>query len=340
MLMELDEGHPYYEKLRAIEKQVQSGADLTRQLLGFARGGRYEVKPTDLNEIISRAAAMFGRTKKEIRMHEKYCARIWAVDADRGQMDQVLLNLFVNAWQAMPGGGDLFLETDNVNLDTDYVAPYEIKPGPYVKVSITDTGVGMDEKTRQRIFDPFFTTKEMGRGAGLGLASAYGIIKGHSGFINVYSEKGHGTTFNIYLPASNQEVVKEKPSAGAIRKGIETILVVDDERMILDVTQGMLESLGYRALIAQGGAEAMEIYRADHGKIDLVILDMIMPGMGGGELLDRMKAVHAEVKVLLSSGYSINGEAEAIMARGARLFLQKPFRLDDLSQKIREALGK
>ena len=210
MLMELDAGHPHYEKLRAIEKQVQSGADLTRQLLGFARGGRYEVKPTDLNDLIARAAAMFGRTKKEIRMHEKYCEGIWAVDADRGQMDQVLLNLFVNAWQAMPGGGDLFLETDNVHLDAAYVAPYEIKPGPYVKVSVTDTGVGMDEKTRQRIFDPFFTTREMGRGTGLGLASAYGIIKGHGGFINVYSEKGHGTTFNIYLPASNREVVRKE----------------------------------------------------------------------------------------------------------------------------------
>jgi two-component system, cell cycle sensor histidine kinase and response regulator CckA len=338
MLLELDESHPHYEKLRAIEKQVKSGADLTRQLLGFARGGRYEVKPTDLNELIAREVAMFGRTKKEIRIHEKYCTGDWSVDVDRGQIEQVLLNLLVNAWQAMPGGGDLFVETENVNLGTDYAAPYEIKPGPYVKTSITDTGVGMDEKTRRRIFDPFFTTKEMGRGAGLGLASAYGIIKGHSGFINVYSEKGHGTTFNLYLPASNREVVREEPFADTILKGHETVLVVDDEHMILEVTQGMLERLGYRTLVAHSGLEAMEIYQVDHGKIDLVILDMIMPGMGGGELLDRMKAVNAEVKVILSSGYSLNGEAKAIMARGARLFLQKPFRLDDLSQKIREAL--
>jgi PAS domain S-box-containing protein len=338
MLLELDEDHPHYEKLRAIERQVQSGADLTRQLLGFARGGRYEVKPTDLNELIAQAAAMFGRTKKEIRMHEKYGEGLWAVDADRGQMDQMLLNLFVNAWQAMPGGGDLFLETENVNLDTAHVAPYEIKPGPYVKVSVTDTGVGMDEKTMQRIFDPFFTTREMGRGTGLGLASAYGIIKGHGGFINVYSEKGHGTTFNIYLPASKQEALREAPSASAIRRGHERVLVVDDERMILDVTREMLEGLGYRVLVAQNGAEAMEIYQADRGKIDLVILDMIMPGMGGAEILDRMKAVHADVRVILSSGYSLNGEAREIMARGAKMFLQKPFRLADLSQKIREAL--
>ena len=339
MLMELDAGHPHYEKLRAIEKQVQSGADLTRQLLGFARGGRYEVRPTDMNRLIAATAALFGRTKKEIRIHEKYGEGLWAVDADRGQMDQVLLNLFVNAWQAMPGGGDLFLQTDNVHLDTASVAPYEIQPGPYVKVSVTDTGVGMDEKTRQRIFDPFFTTREMGRGTGLGLASAYGIIKGHGGFINVYSEKGHGTTFSIYLPASTREAVREAPPKSAIRRGHETVLVVDDEPMILDVTREMLEGLGYRALVAQGGADALEVYRADHGRIDLVILDMIMPGMGGGELLDRMKAVNPGVRVILSSGYSINGEAKAILARGARLFLQKPFRLDDLSQKIREALG-
>jgi PAS domain S-box-containing protein len=338
MLMELDAGHPHYEKLRAIEKQVQSGADLTQQLLGFARGGRYEVRPTDMNRLIAATAAMFGRTKKEIRIHEKYGEGLWAVDADRGQMDQVLLNLFVNAWQAMPGGGDLFLQTDNIHLDTAYVAPYEIQPGPYVKVSVTDTGVGMDEKTRQRIFDPFFTTREMGRGTGLGLASAYGIIKGHGGFINVYSEKGHGTTFSIYLPASTREAVREAPSAGVIRRGHETVLVVDDEHMILDVTREMLEGLGYRALVAQGGADALEIYRADHEQIDLIILDMIMPGMGGGELLDRMKDVNPGVRVILSSGYSINGEAKAILARGARLFLQKPFRLDDLSQKIRGAL--
>jgi len=339
MLMALDAGHPHYEKLRAIEEQVQSGANLTRQLLGFARGGRYEVKPTDLNDLIAATAAMFGRTKKEIRIHEKYGKGIWAVDADRGQMEQVLLNLFVNAWQAMPGGGDLFLQTDNVHLDLASVTPYEIRPGTYVKFSVTDTGVGMDEKTRQRIFDPFFTTREMGRGTGLGLASAYGIIKGHGGFIHVYSEKGHGTTFNIYLPASDRATVREKPEAEAIRRGHDTILVVDDERMILNVTREMLAGLGYRVLVAQGGDDAMEIYRTDHGNIDLVILDMIMPGMGGGELLDRMKAVNADCRVVLSSGYSLNGEAKAIMERGASIFLQKPFRLAELSQKIREALG-
>jgi two-component system, cell cycle sensor histidine kinase and response regulator CckA len=338
MLMGMDKSHPHYEKLRAIEDQVQSGADLSRQLLGFARGGRYEVKPTDLNELIGKAAAMFGRTKKEILIHEKYAKNIWIVDVDRGQIEQVLLNLFVNAWQAMPGGGELFLATENIALDASAIGPYELKSGPYVKLSITDTGVGMDENTRRRIFDPFFTTKGMGRGTGLGLASTYGIIKGHEGFINVYSERGHGATFNIYLPASHKKMIGEDNASGDTRTGDETILVVDDEDMIADVTRDMLEGLGYHVLVARSGQEAVEIYEANPGTIDLVILDMIMPGMNGGETFDRIKSLNADVKVILSSGYSINDMAKAIMERGVRSFLQKPFRLDILSQRIRDAL--
>jgi PAS domain S-box-containing protein len=338
MLMEVDAGHPHFEKLQAIEQQVRSGADLTRQLLGFARGGRYEVKPTEINELIARAAAMFGRTKKEIHIHEKYGAGVWTVEVDRGQMNSVLLNLFVNAWQAMPVGGELFLETANVSLDASRAAPYSIQPGSYVKVSVTDTGVGMDEQTRQRIFDPFFSTREMGRGTGLGLASAYGIIKGHGGFIDVYSEKGYGTTFSIYLPASQREAVAEDRLDGEIRMGHETLLVVDDEKMILDVTGEMLEGLGYQVLAARGGAEALAIYRAQQEKIALVVLDMIMPDMDGGEVLDGLKAVNPDVRVVLSSGYSLNGAAKSLMDRGVCSFLQKPFRLSELSLKIREAL--
>ncbi len=205
MMLDLEEGHPHYEKLKAIESQVQSGSDLTRQLLGFARGGRYEVKPTDLNELVGKTARMFGRTKKEIRIDEKYEPGLWSVEADRGQLEQVFLNLFVNAWQAMPGGGDLSLETSNVELDEGFCRIYGIKPGSYVKMTVSDTGMGMDERTRQRIFDPFFTTKEMRRGTGLGLASAYGILKGHGGVITVWSEPGQGTRFEIYLPASGCE---------------------------------------------------------------------------------------------------------------------------------------
>ncbi|MBA4397442.1 MAG: hypothetical protein C0394_08685 [Syntrophus sp. (in: bacteria)] len=339
MLLDTDENHPHYKKLKAIETQVQSGADLTRQLLGVARIGRYEVKPTDLNELIHKTASLFGRTKKEIRIHEKYEASPWTVDCDRGQIEQVLLNLFVNAWQAMPGGGEIYLETRNFNLDENYTKPFSVVQGRYVRISVTDTGVGMDEKTRERIFDPFFTTKEMGRGTGLGLASAYGIVKGHAGIINVYSERGHGTTFNICLPASNAEAIAEAEPSGNIITGNETVLIVDDEPTVLNVAAEMLKGLGYQVMAAGGGRQAIEIYKANHGKIDLVILDMIMPDMGGGETYLALKAITPGVKVILSSGYSINGEAETIMDQGVQAFLQKPFDMAGLARKIRDVLG-
>ena len=330
--------HPDYERLKNIEQGAKTGAELTRQLLGFARGGKYEVKPTDLNELIERTSDMFGRTKKEIAIHTKYQKDIWAVEVDQGQIEQVLLNLYVNAWQAMPGGGDLYIETENVTLDEDYVKPFDVEPGRYVKISVTDTGVGMDEATKQRIFEPFFTTREMGRGTGLGLASVYGIIRNHGGIINVYSEKGKGTTFEIYLPVSQRELIKEKELPEELLKGTETILLVDDEDMIIDVCGKILKVLGYKILIARSGKETIELYKANRDKIDMVILDMIMPGVGGGETYDRIKEIKPDIKVLLSSGYSINGQAEEILDRGCDGFIQKPFNMRQFSQKIREIL--
>ena len=338
MLCDMEPGHPHYEKLRSIEDQVKSAAELTRQLLGFARRGKYEVKPTNLNDILESTSTMFGRTRREITIHRKIQEDLWAVEVDRGQIEQVLLNIYVNAWQAMPGGGDLFLETKNVIVDGNFEKRYSIKPGRYVKVSVTDTGVGMDEKTRERIFEPFFTTKEMGRGTGLGLASSYGIIKGHGGFINVYSEKGNGTTFEIYLPASKKEVSVEKPPAKEILKGYETILLVDDEEMVINVSRAMLDFLGYRIIVAGSGQEAIEIYKARQEEIDLVILDMIMPGMGGSETFEFLKKINPQIKVLLSSGYSVNGRPARMLDQGCRAFIQKPFSMGDLSQKIREVL--
>ncbi|MDX9823208.1 MAG: PAS domain S-box protein, partial [Syntrophales bacterium] len=205
MLHDLEKRHPHFDLLKKIEEQVRSGADLTKQLLGFARGGRYEVKALDLNEVVEKSSTLFGRTRKEIAIHRRLQPDLWGVEADRGQLEQVMLNLFVNAWHAMPEGGSLYLDTRNVDVEEDYVKPFDLKAGRYVRISVTDTGIGMDEKTRKRIFEPFFTTKEMGRGVGLGLASVYGIVRGHRGFINVYSEKDKGTTFNIYLPASDRK---------------------------------------------------------------------------------------------------------------------------------------
>jgi PAS domain S-box-containing protein len=340
MLMGNDSSHPHFEHLNGIIKYVEGGANLTRQLLGFARSGKYEVKTTNLNELVKNHNQMFGRTKKEITIREKYEENLWSTEVDRRQIEQVLMNLYINALQAMPGGGDLYVQTENIIIDENYIKPYMIQLGKYIKVSITDTGVGMDKATQKRIFDPFFTTKEMGRGTGLGLASVYGIIKNHDGFINVYSEKGEGTTFNFYLPASEGKIVDEKELAEDILEGYETVLLVDDEDMIIEVGKPILEQMGYNVLIATGGKEALDIYEKNKQEIDIVILDMIMPGIGGGETYDRLKELNPAIKVLLSSGYSINGQATKILERGCDGFIQKPFNVLDLSRKIRGILDK
>ncbi len=339
MLFDLDRSHPHYESLKKVEEQVKSGANLASQLLAFARRGKYEVKATDLNQIVQQSSGIFERTRKEIKVFRKYQEKIWPVEVDRNQIEQVLLNLYVNAWQAMQEGGNLYLETQNITLGPDYLKPFAVQPGRYVRISIQDTGAGMDKKTAARIFEPFFTTKEMGRGTGLGLASVYGIVKNHGGFITVYSEVGHGTTFHIYLPASEKEVGEEKKPTWEILGGKETVLLVDDEETIIEVMQKALLLTGFKVLVARGGEEAVEVFKKNRERIDIVILDMIMPGMGGGKVFDALRAIQPGVKVVLSSGYSIDGEASQIMARGCNGFIQKPFGIKELSQKIREVMG-
>lgn len=332
MLLETDTLHPHYKKLKSTEECVKSAASLTSQLLGFARGGKFEVKPTDLNKVLKNTTEMFARTKKEIKLHTEYQENIWTVEVDQSQLEQVMLNILINAWQAMPGGGDIFIRTENFTGDGE--KPYSLQPGQYVKISVTDTGVGMDEATRQRIFEPFFTTKEMGRGTGLGLASVYGIIKNHGGSIYVESEVGKGATFNIYLPASAKEPVNEASHPDEVLKGSGTVLLVDDDSIIIEVGMDVLERLGYQVMTARSGEEAIDVYKKNKDRIDIILLDMIMPDMGGGETFDRLKEINPAVRVLLLSGYSINGLATKILNRGCKGFLQKPFRIADLSTKI------
>jgi two-component system cell cycle sensor histidine kinase/response regulator CckA len=337
MLLKTKNDHVSYEKLKNIETYVESGTELTKQLLGFARRGKYYAIATDLNDVIDKSASMFGRTKKEIRIHSDLQPDIWTVEVDRGQIEQALLNLYVNAWQAMPQGGDLYLKTENVILDADFInkKPYKVEAGDHIKITVTDTGSGIDKETQERIFEPFFTTKEMGRGTGLGLASVYGIIKSHGGYINVYSEAEIGTTFSIYLPASGKEVQQEKREPiVTVSKGSGTILLIDDEEMIIKVGEELLQELGYKVLVARSGQGAIKLYQKNADKIDLVIMDMIMPGMGGGETFDHLKKINPDIKVLLSSGYSINGQASEILERGCDGFIQKPFNINQLSEKI------
>ncbi|MBN1546254.1 MAG: response regulator [Syntrophaceae bacterium] len=339
VLMGLDSSHNHFDKIKNIEDQVKSGVSLTRQLLNFAIPREQEFVPVDMNEIISKTAAMFGRTRKELVIEEILEPELGFVKADKGQIEQVLLNLYVNASQAMPGGGHLTLRTEGISLSSEEARTYFVQEGDFVRISITDTGVGMDEKTRERIFDPFFTTKEMGRGYGLGLASVYGIVRGHQGFVEVHSQKGKGSTFILNLPKAYEHAEsREIQTKEDILRGQETVLFVDDEMTIIEVMQDILEALGYRVLTANSGEEAVRIYNSTKDEVDLVILDVIMPGMGGMETFEAIRALNPKVKVILSSGYSMNQIAKEIMDKGCRAFIQKPFNIETISQKVREVL--
>jgi two-component system cell cycle sensor histidine kinase/response regulator CckA len=341
MLLDTDSSHPNRERLENIEKSVQNASKLTSQLLRYARQGGYEIRPIGLNQLVKETSDTFAMTKKEIRVHQELSKDLFRINGEQGQIEQILLNLYVNAADAMRGGGDLFLKTMNATPKHMKGKPYKVKPGNHVLLTVRDTGIGMDKRTQERIFDPFFTTKGMGRGMGLGLASVYGIIKAHGGYIDVESKKGHGTTFRIYLPASSEkEVIKEKELPEKILKGKETILLVDDEDIVLDVGEQMLKTLGYKLSLAKSGREAIELYNKNRDTIDMVLLDMIMPDMGGGEAYDRMKEINPDIKVLLSSGYSIDGQATEILKRGCDGFIQKPFHMQELSQRVRKILDK
>jgi len=338
MRMRLDPESPLLEKLGKAENIVTSATQMTRQLLGYAREGRYEAKPLNLNQLVSDSSEIFAVTRKEVKVHRTLSAELSFIKADKSQIEQILWNLFVNAADAMPSGGELFIRTDEVS-DSDFGSHlFKVAPGTYIRLVISDTGVGMDPKTKAMIFEPFFTTKPIGKGTGLGLASVYGIIKAHGGYIDVESQEGRGTVFYIYLPTSQEEVPQEEAAPTEAVAGSETILLVEDEEVVLEISEEILNVLGYHVLIARNGEEALAVYRSKQQPVDLVILDMVMPGMGGGETFDRLREIDPSLKVLLSSGYSLDGQAKEILQRGCNGFIQKPFDIKQLSQKIREVL--
>ncbi|MFC1859491.1 ATP-binding protein, partial [Thermodesulfobacteriota bacterium] len=340
MLLDVDPAHPHFEFLKKIERMVKSGSRLTSQLLGYAKKGKYEVKPTNLNHLVIETSEIFGRTRREVIINRNLADNLLLIEADQGQIEQVLLNLYVNAWQAMPEGGDLFIKTKNASHKEITSKLYKPQKGNYVALTIRDKGVGMDKKTQERIFDPFFTTKDMLRGTGLGLASAYGIIQNHGGHIEVESKKGKGTTFNIYFPASKKEIQEEVEASEEIAIGKEMILLVDDEEMILETEEQILKILGYKVVTARNGKAALKIYKKYKDEIELVILDMIMPSSGGREAYDNIMEINPGAKILLASGYSIDGQAGQILKKGYDGFIQKPFNIMELSMKIREILDK
>lgn len=336
----ITEDHPFYRHLDTIERSALRAADLTAKLLAFARGGRYDVKPVNINAIVKETVSILERSiDKAIAIQTMLDDHVPSVEGDPGQLQQVLMNLCVNARDAISGAGTIIIETSHGVLDEEFVKTHlEARVGHYVILTVSDTGMGMDKPTLQRIFDPFFTTKEKGKGTGLGLSMVYGIVKAHGGFIRVYSEPGRGSTFRVYLPASTKSVTHQEQERQDVRGGTETILVVDDEEHVRSLVSDILESAGYRVLTASDGEEALEIYRRQGDKIDMVILDMIMPRLGGRETYEKLREINAAVLVLLSSGYSENGTAREVLDRGAAGFLQKPYRSHELLKKLRHVL--
>ena len=339
ILSDMNEPHPHVERLRNIENLVKSGARLTGQLLGYARKGKYEARPISLNRVVEETADTFGSARKEIMIYRNLATDVLAIEADQGQIVQVLLNLFINAADAMPNGGKLIIETMNISHLHIKNKTYHAKPGNYVLLKISDTGLGMAKETMDRMFEPFFTTKKMGRGTGLGLASVYGIVKAHGGYIDVDSETDKGTTFSVYLPATEKKPQKDIESTGPSTGSTETILLIDDDEMVLETGAMMLKRLGYTVFSADNGKTALRIYEQKRDHIEMVILDMIMPDISGSETYDALKKVDPDVKVLLSSGYSIDGQAEEILGRGCDGFIQKPFTMEELSMKVQEILN-
>lgn len=340
LMMEYNPEHPHYQRLNRIEEYVRRGAELTRQLLGFAREGKYEPKTLFLNDLIRKSAQFFIETRKEIEGRFELQEDLHPIEADAGQLEQVFLNIFINAAHAMPKGGCIHIATNNVTLQENDVTVFQVAAGDYIKVSISDTGTGMDAKTLEKIFEPFFTTKSQQGGTGLGLASAYGIIRNHGGIIKAYSEPGQGATFTIYLPSSGSKIEKKEKQEvdQSLQRGSGEILVVDDEPFILELASELLQMLGYTVHRAENEEDAVSIYREKWNRIDLVILDMILRGKNGSEVLKALRTINPVVKVILSSGYSLQGEVQEVMEMGCIGFIQKPYNFAEFSKAVHQAL--
>ncbi len=342
LLDRIQDSSPVRHNLEQIQGATDRAATLTRQLLAFSRKQVLQPKILDLNDVVAGMIKMFARVIGEnIDLAFMPGSKLAPVKADPGQMEQVLLNLVVNARDAMPDGGRLTIETANVELDRVSASQHPaMEAGSYVMLIVTDTGCGMDAGTRARIFEPFFTTKGHGKGTGLGLATVYGVVKQSGGFIWVYSELDHGTTFKIYLPQVTADVdrlVAEKVAAGPV-PGTETVLFVEDEESVRELVRDYLGRTGYRVLDAADGVQALDVAATHRGPIHILVTDVVMPRLSGRELVTRLTAARPDVKVLYISGYTDDSIFRHGVLEGGVAFLQKPFNLRDLAQKIRQVL--
>lgn len=344
LLNQIPPDDPVYGKIKAIYDAGSKASALTRQLLAFSRKQLLERKVISLNTIIKDFLKIFAKIVGEDIVFTTYLSpESCTVEADPGQIEQILMNLIVNAKDAMPNGGEIIIETAVVQLDESYIEKHmEVKPGQYVLLSISDTGEGMDEDVKSKIFDPFFTTKEQGKGTGLGLATVYGIVKQHGGYIYVYSEKNKGTTFKIYLPACHKsaEEAKRKHFTEALSQGNHTILIVDDNPSIRELIVETLKPLGYHCLQAASGKEAIEIFHKYKGEVHLLLTDVVMPYMNGRELAETIKKEKPDIKVIFMSGYTENIIAHHGMLEPGINYISKPITPAALSQKIRSVLHK
>jgi PAS domain S-box-containing protein len=340
----VDSSDPAYADLEEVLNATRRSADITRQLLAFARKQIVEPVMLDLNNTVESMLKMLRRLiGEDISLAWLPGADVWPVKIDPAQIDQILANLCVNARDAIAGVGRITIETANVTLDEAYCALHPgFVPGPFALLAASDDGCGMDPETLDHLFEPFFTTKEVGKGTGLGLATVYGILKQNGGFINVYSEPGHGTTFKIYLPrhAGEDPAVEARKQASISSSRGETVLLVEDELSLLEMIRQVLERLGYRVLAADTPGEAIRLAEAHPCSIDLLITDVVMPGMNGRDLAERLQALYPNLKVLFMSGYTADAIVHHDVLEQGVHFVQKPFNLTDLAHKVRQAIGK
>jgi two-component system, cell cycle sensor histidine kinase and response regulator CckA len=343
VLTQLEADHPLQAKAQAIQQASDRATTLTRQLLAFSRKQLLELKVVDVNAIVEDMERLLRPLIGEnVELTTKLAPEVGRTRADAGQLEQVLMNLVVNSKDAMPKGGRIVVQTQNVSLDNSYRREQTfIRPGKYVMLSVSDNGMGMSKETQSRIFEPFFTTKEKGKGTGLGLSTVYGIVKQSGGYVVVQSEFGSGTTFNIYLPRVEEalEAHGAAPVSRAADGGSETILLVEDEESVRQLVRETLESKGYRVLEAENGQAGLEAAAAHPGAIDLVITDVVMPEMSGRDLAQRLVKERPATKVLYLSGYTEDAIVSEGTIESGKAFLQKPFSLQSLSRKVREVLG-